>query len=96
MFKHSFFHSKTNFQKMALQLAASIYGANQNDWGNASGVSMAFPTQGIVLRIISPSVSYAGVACNTAIQLLPTAPSPIQPIYYTPTAIGDLVNSANT
>lgn len=80
---------------MALQLAASIYGANQNDWGNVAGVSMSFPTQGIVLRTISPSVSYAGVACNTAIQLLPTAPSPIQPVYYTPTSISSLVTASN-
>lgn len=81
---------------MAQQMAASIYGANSNDWGNAQGVSMAFPTQGIVLRTISPAVSYSGVSCATQIQLLPTAPSPIQPVYYTPTAIATLVTEANT
>jgi len=80
---------------MALQLAASIYGANQQDWNTPLGVSMSFPTQGIVLRTISPAVSYSGVSCLTTIQLLPTAPSPIQPQYYTPTAIATLVTAAN-
>jgi hypothetical protein len=80
---------------MALQLAASIYGANQQDWNAPLGRSMAFPTQGIVLRNLDQPTTYSGVTCLTAIQLLPTAPSPIQPIYYTPTAIATLVTAAN-
>jgi len=80
---------------MALQLAASIYGANKNDWNAPQGRSMAFPTQGIVMRIISPAVSYSGVACNTEIQLLPTGPSPIQPVYYSAETISTLVTAAN-
>lgn len=79
---------------MASVLAAYIYGANQNSW--VSGKSMAFATNQIVLEAISPAVSYGGVACNTQIQLLPTAPSVIQPVYYTPTLIGSLVTLANT
>lgn len=76
---------------MAIQVQATIYGANGNDWGNLSGTAMAFPANQIVVRALSPAVSYSGVACNSAIQLLPTAPSPIQPVYYTPTVIGSLV-----
>jgi hypothetical protein len=79
---------------MALQLAAYIYGANSNDWGHPK--SMSFPTQGITLQAISPAVSYGGVACNTQIQLLPTAPSVIQPVFYTPALIGALVTASNS
>lgn len=79
---------------MAQMVSASIYGANGNDWKNALGSTMAFPTNQIVIRAISPAVSYAGVACNTQIQLLPTAPSPIQPVYYTPTATATLITAA--
>jgi hypothetical protein len=80
---------------MANQLIASIYGANQNDWGNAQGVIMGFPTQSIVIRALVPAEVYSGVTCNSQIQLLPTAPSPIQPVYYTPTAAATLITSAN-
>lgn len=80
---------------MAQQLIASIYGANQNDWKKATGTTMAFPTQGIVIRALSPAVSYAGVSCPTEIQLLPTGPSPIQPIYYTSVATATLITAAN-
>jgi hypothetical protein len=78
---------------MAINVAATIYGANGNDWNSSMGTAMTFPASQIVCRAISPAVSYSGVSCNTAIQLLPTAPSPIQPVYYTPTAIGSLVAS---
>ena len=80
---------------MALQVSASIYGANTNDWKNVQGILMSFPTQGVVIRAINPPVTYAGVSCNTQIQLLPTAPSPIQPVYYTPTATATLITAAN-
>jgi hypothetical protein len=79
---------------MAQIISATIYGANSNDWNQPSGVAMAFPVQQIVLRTIPPT-SYSGVTCVTQIQLLPTAPSPIQPVYYTNTAIGSLVASGN-
>lgn len=80
---------------MANQLSASIYGANENSWGNAMGTIMGFPTQGIVIRALSPAVNYSGVLCNSQIQLLPTAPSVIQPVYYTPTATATLITNAN-
>ena len=80
---------------MANQLTASIYGANGNDWGNAQGTIMGFPTQSIVIRALVPAETYSGVTCNSAIQLLPTAPSPIQPVYYTPTAASSLISTAN-
>ena len=79
---------------MALQLSASIYGANGNDWNKPQGVTMSFPTQGIILKTI-PATSYSGVTCVTQIQVLPTAPSVIQPVFYTPTAIATLVTAAN-
>jgi hypothetical protein len=75
---------------MANIFSATIYGANQNDWG--SGVVMGFPASQVVLRTIPPT-SYSGVTCVTQIQLLPTAPSPIQPVYYTNAAIGTLIAS---
>jgi hypothetical protein len=79
---------------MASLFAATIYGANSNDW-TGTGKAMAFSPTQVVLRSISPAESYAGVACNAAIQLLPTAPSVIQPIYYTASSIGDLLTAAN-
>ena len=80
---------------MALQVTASIYGANGNDWGKATGTTMGFPTQGIVIRALSPAETYAGVSCPTAIQLLPTGPSPIQPVYYTSVATATLITNSN-
>lgn len=71
---------------MAQMVTASIYGSNGNDYRNVAGVTQYFPVTNIMLKAISPAVSYAGVACNTAIIVLPTAPSPIQQIYYSPVA----------
>lgn len=80
---------------MALQLTASIYGANSNSWNNAQGVTMGFPSNNIVIRALNPPENYSGVSCLTQIQLLPTAPSTIQPVYYTPTATATLITAAN-
>ena len=80
---------------MAQQLIASIYGENGNTWNSNNGLTMGFPTQSIVIRTLNPPVSLAGVACNSVIQLLPTAPSPNQPQYYTPTAAATLITAAN-
>lgn len=79
---------------MAQILQATIYGANSNDWNTPSGVVMGFPTNQIVLRAIEPT-SYSGVVCNSQIQVLPTAPSPIQPVYYTSALVADLIDDAN-
>ncbi len=80
---------------MALQVTASIYGANGNGWNNPMGDTMGFPTQGIVIRALSPAENYSGVLCNTQIQLLPTGPSPIQPVYYSPIATATLITNSN-
>lgn len=79
---------------MAQIISVTVYGANQNDWNKPSGVVMGFPVSQIVLRTI-PSTPYSGVNCVTQIQLLPTAPSPIQPVYYTNTPIATLITAAN-
>lgn len=79
---------------MAQTLSALIYGSNSNDWNTPLGVTMGFPTNAIVIRSI-PAASYSGVVCNSQIQLLPTAPSPIQPVYYTPELAADLIDAAN-
>jgi hypothetical protein len=79
---------------MAQILTATIYGANSNDWNTPDGVVMGFPTSQIVIRAISPT-SYSGVTCNSQIQLLPTAPSVIQPVYYTDAEAADLIADAN-
>lgn len=81
---------------MSQLISAKIYGANQNDWNVPAGEEMAFPVTSIVLRVLPAGTFYSGVECFTAIQLLPTAPSPIQPVYYTDTELGDLVTQANT
>jgi len=80
---------------MAQQVTASIYGANSNDWNRAHGLTMGFPTGSIVIRAIDPPETYSGVSCVTAIQLLPTAPSVIQPIYYTPLATATAITNSN-
>jgi len=71
--------------------AVSIYGANQNDWKNAMGVSMGFSPTQVVLRDLSPNVAYSGVTCKSQIQLLPTAPSPIQPVYYSVKTVAEII-----
>lgn len=77
---------------MANVISATIYGSNQNDF--SAGVVMAFPVNQIQLQTIT-STKYAGVDCVTAIYVLPTAPSPIQKIYYTNSTLTDLKNLAN-
>lgn len=81
---------------MATQLAASIYGANQNSWNKPQGLRMSFSTASIVIRELETPTQYSGVTCVTAIQVLPTAPSVIQPVYYTAATVADLVTAANT
>lgn len=80
---------------MAQVLKATIYGANSNDWNVPDGVQMAFSTNQIVIRELPADTYYSGVECFTAIQLLPTAPSPIQPVYYSDSTFSDLVDAAN-
>ena len=81
---------------MSAMLQASIYGANQNSWNANQGILMGFPTSGIVIRSLDQPTSYSGVTCLSQIQLLPTAPSPIQPVYYSPTAASTIITSANS
>ena len=80
---------------MAQQIQVSIYGANSNAWGGTQGQAMTFPVGQIVLKQIAPAVTYGSASCVTQIQLLPTAPSTIQPVFYTPTAIGTLLTAMN-
>jgi hypothetical protein len=79
---------------MANLISVTVYGSNQNDWNKTSGVVLAFPTQGILLETI-PSTVYSGTACVTAVKLLPYGPSPIQPVYYTPSTVASLITAAN-
>ena len=72
---------------MANLVKCLVYGANNNDWNTPSGVEMSFSTENVVFRQLPANTYYSGVLCNTAIQLLPTAPGLLQPIYYTPVAI---------
>lgn len=71
--------------------AVSIYGANSNDWNNTQGVTMGFSPTQVVLRKLPAGTTYSGVTCNTQIQLLPTAPSPIQPVYYTDKTVAEII-----
>lgn len=80
---------------MALSLSASVYGCNNNDLNKPSGLLMGFPTSRIVIRALSPAVSYSGVSCNTIIQLLPGGDRVDQPEYYTPTATATVITAAN-
>lgn len=81
---------------MSQLISAYVYGANSNDWNVPDGELMAFPVTSIVLRTLPEGTFYSGVECFTAIQLLPTAPSPIQPVYYTDSDLETLVELANT
>lgn len=80
---------------MAQIFAASIYGANENDWNTPLGVSMGFSPTSVVVRTLKQPKAYSGVTCNSQIQLLPTAPSPIQPVYYTPLTVAQIIIAAN-
>jgi hypothetical protein len=77
-------------------IQATIYGSNGNDLPLLAGAGtiMAFPIQKCILRTI-PSTVYSGTACVTAIQLLPTGPSPIQPQYYTDSTVTALTTAGN-
>jgi hypothetical protein len=75
--------------------ACSIYGANSNDWKTANGRTFLFNSGTVVVRPLDPSVVYSGVTCNAQIQLLPTAPSPIQPVYYTDRTVAQVQALAN-
>ena len=78
---------------MANIISATIFGANGNDWNQPSGVEMGFPTKNVVFKGIKPT-QYSGIICNSQIQVLPTAPSPIQQIYYTDEIVSDLITAA--
>ena len=80
---------------MAQSLIASIYGQNSNDWNKPLGVTMGFPTQGIVIRTLNPAETYSGVVCNSAIQLMPYGPSPNQPQFYCPSSAATLITASN-
>ena len=80
---------------MANIISATIFGANGNDWNDPSGVEMGFPTKNVVFKGIKPT-QYSGIICNSQIQVLPTAPSPIQQIYYTDEIVSDLITASNS
>lgn len=81
---------------MAQIFAASIYGANRNDFNTPQGTQMGFSTQNVIIRQIDGgATAYSGVTCVSQIQLLPTAPSPIQPVYYSPLTVAALIVLAN-
>lgn len=69
-----------------------VYGANQNSWKtNSQGIIMGFSPTQVVLRALPSGTNYDGVNCNAQIQLLPTAPSPIQPVYYTNKTVAEII-----
>lgn len=76
--------------------AVSIYGANGNDWNTPMGTSMAFNGATCVVRELIPNTTYSGVTCKSIVQLLPTAPSTIQPQYYSPKTVAELVSAFGT
>lgn len=80
---------------MAIQLSASIYGADGYDWNRPMGVTRGFPTQGITIEAISPSVPYSGVECNTLITVLPTGLKTNGHKFYTPTETATVITAAN-
>ena len=75
--------------------AVSIYGANGNDWKTPNGRTLLFNATNVVVRPVDPATTYSGVTCNAQIQLLPTAPSPIQPVYYTDRTVAQVQTLAN-
>ena len=77
-------------------IPVSIYGANSNDWNTPQGTQMGFPIQQIVVRQLSAPTAYSGVTCYSQVQLLPTGPSPIQPVYYSAKTTAELVSLINT
>lgn len=80
---------------MALQLVASIYGADGYDWNRPMGVTRGFPTQGITIETLTTPTAYSGVTCNSIINLLPTGLQVNPTKFYCPTAAATLITSAN-
>jgi hypothetical protein len=79
---------------MANLIAVTVYGSNQNDWNAPLGVDMAFPPSQIVCKTLPEDTYYSGVLCAASISLLPTAPSTIQPVYYTDSTVAELITAA--
>lgn len=80
---------------MAQQLSASIYGYNGNSMGTATGVTMGFPTQGIVIRPAPAGTVFNGVTMVTIIQLQPTATKVGADQYFTNLATATAITNAN-
>lgn len=80
---------------MALQLSASIYGANGNDWNKQMGVLRGFPTQGITIETLTTPTAYSGVTCLSIINLLPTGLQTDATAFYCPTAAATLITNSN-
>lgn len=80
---------------MALQLQASIYGADGYDWNKPMGVLRGFPTQGITIEALTTPTAYSGVTCNSIINLLPTGLQVDPKKFYTPTAPDALITASN-
>ncbi len=78
---------------MANQLSASIYGINGQSVGTDRGVTMGFPSQGVVIRPAPSGTVFNGVTMVTVIQLLPTATKVTQDQYYTPTATATVITA---
>ena len=75
--------------------ALPVYGANSNDFNvTAVPVTMLFNAAQVYAKSIPPTV-YAGVTCNSAVYLLPTAPSPIQQVFYTDRTTTQIAALAN-
>lgn len=86
---HSF--TQNPFVMAQAMFSVAIYGANGNDWDVAQGTIMGFSPTQVVLRSLPAGTVYSGVTCNAQIQLLPTAPSPIQPVYYTDKTVAQII-----
>ena len=80
---------------MAQIVSVSVYGLNGSSTGTAQGVTMGFPTQGILIRPAPASTTFNGVTMATMIQMLPSGTRVAQDQWFSPTALETVITSSN-
>lgn len=79
---------------MANILTASIYGYQGNpDYTTNMGIEIGFPTSQIIIKPISPAISFQGVDCNSSIEIITVQPP--FPIYYSSETAANLIYGSN-
>ena len=79
---------------MANIITASIYSYQNNpNYAGDMGIQVGFPTAQIIIKPISPTIEFQGVACQSTIEIITSQPP--FPIYYAKETASSLITDAN-